>query len=208
MPRTLEKYEVGGNCTLMGLFWGDRDICIVLPPWLQPHNHRHVSVRRRVSNIYLAIFCNLILNHTSKYGLGTAAQMLRAHGKRQGAGLDIGCSHMKTLFNSALGPLARQLEHTVLVDVFHGNAHNRLCQLSNLTHYVDGLGLEALDVCKQAFSKSNALARSTRSMSRFHRQQAITAHFRDTENYENFMTFSKCSIYGFSSYKTNFCTFC
>ncbi|KZP27026.1 hypothetical protein FIBSPDRAFT_909065 [Athelia psychrophila] len=124
----------------------------------------------------------------SKYGLATAARMLRAHGKKQGAGLDIGCSHMKTLFNSALGPLARQLEHTVLVDAFHGHAHNRLCQLSHLTHYVDGLGLEALGVCEQAFSKSNALAGSTRSMSRFHRQQAIAAHFRDTDNYENFMT--------------------
>ncbi|KZP13689.1 hypothetical protein FIBSPDRAFT_913015 [Athelia psychrophila] len=124
----------------------------------------------------------------SKYGLGTAAKMLKAHSKKQGAGLDIGCSHMKTLFNSALGPLARQLEHTVLVDVFHGHAHNRLCQLSNLTHYVDGLGLEALGVCEQAFSKSNVLAGSTRSMSRFHHQQAIAAHCRDTDNYENYMT--------------------
>ena len=117
--------------------------------------------------------------------------MLEHHGANQGAGLDIGCSHKKTLANSALGPRARELKHTVLVDAFHGHAHNRLCQLNNLTTYVDGLGLEALGVCEQAFSKSNALAGSTRSMGRFRRQQAIAAHFRDTDNYENYMTMSE-----------------
>ncbi|KAF7968552.1 hypothetical protein HWV62_30137 [Athelia sp. TMB] len=124
----------------------------------------------------------------SKYGLATAARMLEHHGANQGAGLDIGCSHKKTLANSALGPRAHELNHTVLVDAFHGHAHNRLCQLNNLTTYVDGLGLEALGVCKQAFLKSNALAGSTRSMGRFCRQQAIAAHFRDTDNFENYMT--------------------
>ncbi|KAF7972009.1 hypothetical protein HWV62_19299 [Athelia sp. TMB] len=103
----------------------------------------------------------------SKYGLATAARMLDHHGANQGAGLDIGCSHKKTLANSALGPRAHELNHTVLVDAFHGHAHNRLCQLNNLTTYVDGLGLEALGVCEQAFSKSNALAGSTRSMATY-----------------------------------------
>ncbi|KAF7979794.1 hypothetical protein HWV62_40842 [Athelia sp. TMB] len=124
----------------------------------------------------------------SKYGLATAARMLEQHGANQGAGLDIGCSHSKTLANSMLGPRAKELNHTVLVDAFHGHAHNRLCQLNNLTTYVDGLGLEALGVCEQAFSKSNMHAGSTRSMGRFRRRQAIAAHFRDTDNFENYMS--------------------
>ncbi|KAF7979474.1 hypothetical protein HWV62_42299 [Athelia sp. TMB] len=124
----------------------------------------------------------------SKYGLATAARMLEQHGANQGAGLDIGCSHSKTLANSTLGPRAKALNHTVLVDAFHGHAHNRLCQLNNLTTYVDGLGLEALGVCEQSFSKSNMHAGSTRSMGRFHRRQAIAAHFRDTDNFENYLS--------------------
>ncbi|KAF7964555.1 hypothetical protein HWV62_5700 [Athelia sp. TMB] len=134
----------------------------------------------------------------SKYPLATAAKMLKIHGKKQGAGFDIGCSHKKTLANSLLGPLAKEYEHTVLVDVFHGHAHNRICQLSHLTTYVDGLGLEALGVCEQAFSLSNAHAGSVRSMSTFHRRQAIAAHFSDTDNYDNFMTMTK---YIYNMYK-------
>lgn len=136
-------------------------------------------------------FSYLTLNYRSKFGLATGERMMLQHGPDQGEGLDIGCSHEITLANnSVLGPLARELNHTVLVDAFHGHAHNRLCQLSHLTTYVKGLGLEALGVCEQAFSKSNAHASSTRSMGTFHRRQTIGAHFRDTDNFENYYTMS------------------
>lgn len=114
-----------------------------------------------------------------------------AHGANQGNGYDIACSHCVTLNNSDLGPRARELGHTPLVDAFHGHAHNRLCQLKNLTSYVDGLGLDALGVCEQAFSKSNELAGSTRTMGTYHRQQAIGAFFRDTDNFDNYRSMSK-----------------
>ncbi|KAI6113194.1 hypothetical protein EV401DRAFT_2058779 [Pisolithus croceorrhizus] len=38
-----------------------------------------------------------------------------------------------------------------------GHAHHHLCQLSHLTLYVEGLGLEDLETCEHTFSKSNAL---------------------------------------------------
>lgn len=117
---------------------------------------------------------------------------MHQHGPNQGVGLDIGCSQKITLANSEeLGPLARELNHTMLVDAFHGHAHNRQCQLSNLTTYVEGLGLEKLGVCEQSFSKSNNLAGSTRSMSTFHRKQAIAGYFRDTDDFENFQSTSE-----------------
>lgn len=113
-------------------------------------------------------------NQRSKYGLATQERMMHAHGPNQGSAIDIGCSHRITLYNSSIGALAQQLNHSVLVDAFHGNAHNRRCQLENLTTYVEGVGLEKLGVCEQAFSMSNTLAGSTRSMSTFHRRQAIS----------------------------------
>ncbi|KZP06663.1 hypothetical protein FIBSPDRAFT_764032 [Athelia psychrophila] len=128
------------------------------------------------------------MGEQSKYGLATSERMMLALGPNQGAGLDIGCSHRITLASSPLGPLAKELNHTILVDAFHGHAHNRLCQLSNLTTYVEGLGLEALGVCEQAFSKSNALAGSTRSMGTFHRRQAIAVYFRDMDDFEHYYT--------------------
>ncbi|KAJ3562925.1 hypothetical protein NP233_g9276 [Leucocoprinus birnbaumii] len=64
------------------------------------------------------------------------------------------------------------------------HAHNRLCQLSNLATYVEGIGLEDLEGCERFFSKSNALAASTRYASRFHRQQKIVEYIRHVNSVE------------------------
>ena len=90
-----------------------------------------------------------------------------------------------------LGPRARQLRHTCLVGAFHGHAHNRLCQLSHLATYVKGLGLEDLEGCERAFSKSNALAAALRYASIFHRKQAIAAYFEHNDTFEVYQNLSK-----------------
>lgn len=133
--------------------------------------------------------------YRSKYSLATAEALMDAHGADQGVGYDIACSHRITLGNSKLGPRARELNHMPLVDAFHGHAHNRECQVKNLTIYQDGLGLEGLGQCEQAFSKSNEHAGSTRTMGVYHRQQAISEHFQDTDNYQSFQSMSKSSNY-------------
>jgi len=85
--------------------------------------------------------------------------LARASGLPSRAEGDVGCvvgsAHLETQVS-----LQRSLNYTSLVNAFHGHAHNRLCQLDNLTTYVEGLGLKDLEGCKQAFSKSNALASS------------------------------------------------
>ncbi|KIK20324.1 hypothetical protein PISMIDRAFT_13075 [Pisolithus microcarpus 441] len=99
---------------------------------------------------------------------------------------------MTTPASSILGERARSLNYTSLVNAFHGHAHNRLCQLDNLMTYVEGLRLEDLEGCEQAFSKSNALAPSTCYASIFHRRQAITCYFEhndEMEVYANLMKF-------------------
>ncbi|KZP03987.1 hypothetical protein FIBSPDRAFT_968521 [Athelia psychrophila] len=153
------------------------------------------SFCRHGTNLTLADMYRTGEQGRSKYGIATTERLMDTHGPSQGSGLDIGCALGITLDNSPLGSRARELNHTILVDAFHGHAHNRLCQLSHLTTYVHGLGLDALGVCEQAFSKSNPHAGSTRSMSTFHRKQAISEHFRNTDDYENYQTMSECYVY-------------
>jgi hypothetical protein len=105
-------------------------------------------------------------------------------------GYDIGC-RFKTTVNNALGEKARLNRHTCLVGAFHGHAHNRLCQLSFLTTYVEGLGLEDLEGCERFFSKSNALASSTRYSSIFHRRQAIVEYSKHNDTFETYANLSK-----------------
>jgi hypothetical protein len=112
-------------------------------------------------------------------------------GEYLGGGFDIGCKFKTTLDNSALGARARALHHTCLVGAFHGHAHRRLCQLDHLANYVTGIGLEDLEGCERAFSKSNALASSVRHASVFHRKQAIAHYFAYNDLHEVYQNLCK-----------------
>ncbi|KIK18075.1 hypothetical protein PISMIDRAFT_110128 [Pisolithus microcarpus 441] len=128
----------------------------------------------------------------SKYALAVTSKLLDVFSSDLGGGYDISCRFKTTLASSILGERARSLNYTSLVNAFHGHAHNRLCQLDNLMTYVEGLGLEDLEGCECAFSKSNALALSTRYVSIFHRRQAIACYFEhndEMEVYANLMKF-------------------
>ncbi|KAI5987809.1 hypothetical protein EDD15DRAFT_2135429, partial [Pisolithus albus] len=131
-------------------------------------------------------FCLLIADmvqsgEQSKYALAVTSKLLDAFGSDLGGGYDIGCRFKSTLASSTLGERARSLNYTSLVNAFHGHTHNRLCQLDNLATYVEGLGLEDRE---RAFSKSNALAPSTRYASIFHRRQAIACYFEHNDEME------------------------
>jgi hypothetical protein len=99
--------------------------------------------------------------------------MLNTFGKDLGSRFDVGCHIEITLKNSTLGHLTAALNYKFLVNAFHGHAHNCLCQLSHLATYIKSLGIEDLDVCECAFSKSNGLGGIIWYMSVFHRMQAI-----------------------------------
>ena len=75
-------------------------------------------------------------------------ELLNTFGADLGGSYDIGCKFATTLDRSVVGSLARGNNYRLLVGVFHGHAHNRRCQLCNLTTYVDGLGLEDLEGCE------------------------------------------------------------
>jgi hypothetical protein len=133
----------------------------------------------------------LISYFRAKYPLAVVAKLLQVFGKNLGGGFDIGCRFKTTLSQSPLGPRAQELNYKSLVGSFHGHAHRRLCQLVHLATYMEGLGLEDLEGCERAFSKSNDLAALIRYASVFHRKQAITTYFKHNDEMEVYFNLSE-----------------
>ena len=133
----------------------------------------------------------LISYFRAKYPLAVVAKLLQVFGKNLGGGFDIGCRFKTTLSQSPLGPHAQDLNYKSLVGSFHGHAHRRLCQLVHLATYMEGLGLEDLEGCERAFSKSNELAASIRYASIFHRKQAIATYFKHNDDMEVYLNLSE-----------------
>ncbi|KAJ7708496.1 hypothetical protein B0H14DRAFT_3082218 [Mycena olivaceomarginata] len=127
----------------------------------------------------------------AKYPLAIVEELLDTFGMN-GAGYDVGCHFGATVANSELGEKASRNNLKCLVGSFHGHAHNRLCQLSFLATYVEGMGLEDLEGCERYFSRSNGLAKSCRYASRFHRQQEITTYAKHFDSFETYANLSKC----------------
>ena len=153
----------------------------------------------RSGELYVFLFDILwseALMHFSraKYPLAIVEALLDAFGSNIGGGYDIGCKFGITLARSELGPRAQELHYQALVGSFHGHAHNRLCQLTNLATYVPGMGVEDLEGCERFFSKSNALASSLRYASIFHRQQKIVEYIKHNDSFEVFQNLSKRHI--------------
>ncbi|KAK7040640.1 hypothetical protein R3P38DRAFT_2513560 [Favolaschia claudopus] len=122
----------------------------------------------------------------SKYALSVVAHLLKVLGKLA-VGYDIGCLLDKLVkAHPELSALAEEKGFKALVGAFHGHGHNRLCGVDYLMTYVEGVGLEALEGCESFFSKSNALASTTRHASRFHRQQAITTYLKHTDTFDTY----------------------
>ncbi|KAJ7745015.1 hypothetical protein DFH07DRAFT_776919 [Mycena maculata] len=133
----------------------------------------------------------------TKYGFTVTAHLLRVLGEH-GNGYNIGCEYAKRCkSHPVLSKLAAENNFKSLVGSFHGHGHNRRCQMRNLTTYVKGVGLESLEGCEAYFSKSNALAATTRHASRFHRQQAIVNYMKHTDKFDTYQGLSLvlCSKY-------------
>ncbi|KAF8188436.1 hypothetical protein K438DRAFT_1594303, partial [Mycena galopus ATCC 62051] len=117
----------------------------------------------------------------AKYGFAITAHLLRVLGE-VATGYNIGCKFGKMVrMHPTLSSLAASNNFKSLVGAFYGHAHNRRCQLKNLSTYVKGMGLEDLEECESFFSKSNALASTTRYATAFHRQQAITSYLKHAD---------------------------
>ncbi|KAF7373332.1 hypothetical protein MSAN_00542800 [Mycena sanguinolenta] len=133
----------------------------------------------------------------AKYGFAVVEHLIKVLGEIA-SGYDVGCKFGKQVkAHPVLSKLAADNNYVSLVGAFHGLGHGRMCQTKNLTTYVEGVGTETLEGCETYFSKSNALASTTRHATRFHRQQAIVNYMKHTDVFETYHGLSTllCSKY-------------
>lgn len=125
-----------------------------------------------------------------KYPLAVLKRLIDVFGENLCIGYDIMCMFWKIVKKSKIDSLAVSNQVEGAVPLFHGHAHNRLCQVHWHPNYIEGIGKEDLEGCEQVFSASNALAPGTRLASRFHRQQDIEEHllfWSDNKTFESGM---------------------
>ncbi|KAF7367665.1 hypothetical protein MSAN_00830200 [Mycena sanguinolenta] len=104
-------------------------------------------------------------------------------------GYDIGCHFYKMVMRHLhTSNLLNDHEFLALVGLFHGTAHDCLCQTRNLPKYQDNVGLEEFEECETFFSESNALAARTRYSTAFHCWQAFVMW---TEHKDHFQTYGQ-----------------
>ena len=106
-----------------------------------------------------------------------AHRLMSVYGPDIGLAYDVGCAFATIVYNSSLGPLARELNLRMMVGSFHGHAHNCKCQLSWHPLHIVGAGNSEGEGCEHIFSSSNDQARLTRHATRFHRHQSLEEHF-------------------------------
>ena len=128
--------------------------------------------------------------HSAKYPLATINKLIDVHGSDQAIRSDIGCSLSATLAVSSIAQMAWAANVQLVVNAFHGHAHNRMCQLQHHPLYLPGTGLEDFETCERVFSSSNATAALIRHASHFHYVQYLELHFSqwDADKYAELST--------------------
>ncbi|KAJ7045037.1 hypothetical protein C8F04DRAFT_1343516 [Mycena alexandri] len=120
------------------------------------------------------LICDMIRSsELAKYGLAATFHLISVLRKYR-LGYDIGCKFEQWVYThplTALATLAYGFE--AVIGAFHGTRHKQLCQVRKIPIYTTSSGLEAFENMESVFSKSNALAGTTRHASCFHRQQDI-----------------------------------
>ncbi|KIM57629.1 hypothetical protein SCLCIDRAFT_57162, partial [Scleroderma citrinum Foug A] len=127
----------------------------------------------------------------AKYPLATINKLIDVHSNNQAIGSDIGCSLTATLAASSIAQTARAVNVQLVVNAFHGHAHNRMCQLQYHPLYLPGTGLEDFETCEHVFSSSNATAGLICHASHFHYVQSLELHFSqwDADRYAELSRF-------------------
>ncbi|KAG6379623.1 hypothetical protein JVT61DRAFT_10136 [Boletus reticuloceps] len=126
----------------------------------------------------------------AKYSLSAVNQILEFCGQDQAIGHDIGCVSKGTVASSSLGQKAKESNLSIVVNAFHGFAHNRACQLENHPLYLQGFGNEDLETCERIFASSNSTASVIRHASYCHWKQFLDLHF-DQWDCDKYLELSK-----------------
>ncbi|KAI6013863.1 hypothetical protein EDC04DRAFT_2579080 [Pisolithus marmoratus] len=126
----------------------------------------------------------------TKYPLAMINKLISVHSNDQVIGSDIGCSLSTTLAVSSIAQMARAANVQLIVNAFHGHAHNHMCQLQYHPLYLPGTGLEDFETCECIFSSSNATTALVHHASYLHYIQYLELHFSqwDADKYAELST--------------------
>ncbi|KAG2159181.1 uncharacterized protein EDB93DRAFT_1237893 [Suillus bovinus] len=141
---------------------------------------------------FLLTICDMVRSgELMKYPIASLKKLMDVFGPNILYGYDIKCAFKKILLRSSLADDMKQLNIQGVVPVFHGHAHNQLCQVQHHSKYMVGAGKEDFETCERVFSESNALAAQTRNATEFHCHQALDEHFRfaDMDKYAGLSNF-------------------
>ncbi|KAI0038469.1 hypothetical protein FA95DRAFT_1662786 [Auriscalpium vulgare] len=127
----------------------------------------------------------------AKYALASLNAIMKTYGDDQAVGYDIGCSMHSTVLSTSLADEAKARRLHLIVNAFHGYAHNRRCQLLFHILYQLGMGIEDLETCERIFSSLNGVARTVRHASYFHWLQFLDLHLHrwDEDRYAELSRF-------------------
>ncbi|KAF8131112.1 hypothetical protein EV363DRAFT_1165856, partial [Boletus edulis] len=106
-----------------------------------PGGEEHIKVFKQTRIFLLAcqhgfVDCHCSHNNSFKYALFIVNQILTVCGQDQGIGHNIGCVLKGTITLSSLGEKANEANLKIVVNMFHGFAHNWACQLENHPLYL------------------------------------------------------------------------
>jgi len=106
-----------------------------------------------------------------------AHHLMSVYGLDIGLAYDVGCAFVTIVYNSSLGPLARELNLCMMVGLFYGHAHNRQCELSWHPLHIVGAEHSEGEGCKHIFLLSNDQTHLTRHATWFYWHQSLEEHF-------------------------------
>ncbi|KAG2343426.1 hypothetical protein BDR05DRAFT_975977 [Suillus weaverae] len=127
----------------------------------------------------------------AKYPLATINKLLDIFSDNQAIGSDIGCSLSKTVAASSIQDKAMNCNLRLLVNVFHGHAHNCKCQVQYHPMYLQGFGPEDLKTCEHMFASLNAAACLIHHASHFHHDKFLDLYF-DQWDMDQYFELSCC----------------
>ncbi|KAF8528434.1 hypothetical protein BU17DRAFT_38233 [Hysterangium stoloniferum] len=114
----------------------------------------------------------------AKYGLATLNHLLTTFGDDLLVGCDIACSFTSTVNTSSLSKQAHQCHLQLLLNSFHGYAHESKCQIVYHPMYHTSVGLEDMETCEHVFSASNSVAWGVCHASHFYWGQFLDLQFQ------------------------------
>ena len=164
----------------------EENVCIVpgiwylycfLPPLTSSFGMWYDKKWRTVCYWSFGMYFSDWIKWRAKYALAIVNQLIDILGPEIGCAYNIGCTFLWMVENSSLSEKVKNALFQLMVGLFHGHAHNHMCQLNWYPLFIKGTGHTEGEGCEHVFSSTNDVVRGTYHATHFHCHQAIEEHF-------------------------------